>query len=607
MSNAKAAKTSNLVEVSKTTPTTETNMSDAASVPEVKENKPVRKPRAKSSQALPKTRKPRAAKTASTKKKRTSDGKPKATEPRRKPTTKRPKSASEKPRKPKEQKTVKKRIMNTRQANLDKQGIGIAPARVKNVLTCYVLNRREYEVKRALVDAENKPKKPKPTPENPNPEVPVQGLQIPVARLRPELLEVITAARDYHEHSLQDRFEQQWMAKLRENEAELERFNTARRQEQKEARNNNVEFKSFEFNARFDSSYRKSYEKYKTQTAEDACRSDYERNVLEQMDKDTVRKQYKEARKRARVEQGEKFDLHKFNLAYDKNFYAGLPAFRKRNNEWADASELVSKTMVRVSVKTRYELAAFLDQIVVQYVVNGINNCLAENKRIVQLRHALSRGQDFDEAVPLDRFVRSLDCYQQAVGWVEEIQSAREKYKQDKKHDSTASMTEPEYPAPKTKHEYTFDGYILDICRSVRMRMAERYPEKRDTYLMLSNAKAFKSFCSNIVYETILRVGNTIKRKVEEGKTKTVSGGLVRSVIGDLHTLCGINPNPTFVLIDAALHQYDAWRVQKREENKNKPHSQDNTAAEEAEDPEEVEEVEEVEENEQESEQEEDE
>jgi hypothetical protein len=600
MSNVKTPKTQTPVEVSKTTSSVEVAMSDAAPVPEVKENKAKRQPRAKSSQSAPKTRKPRAPKPAASKKKRAADGKPKNTEPKRKPAVpKRPKSASERSRKPKEPKVVKKRIMNTRQANLDKQGIGIAPARVKNVLTCYVLNRREYEVKRALVDAENKPKKPKPTPENPNPEVPAQGLQIPVARLRPELLEVINAARDYHEQSLQDRFEQHWMTKLKENEAELERYNVARRQ----ARKSNAEFKTFDFNARFDPSYRESYKKYKTQTVEDSCRSDYERHVLEQMDKDTTRKQYKEARKQARAEQGENFDLHKFNLSYDKNFYAGLPAFRKRNNEWAEASELVSKTMVRVSVKTRYELAAFLDQIVVQYVMNGINNCLAENKRIVQLRHALSRGQDFDEVVPLDRFVRSLDCYQQAVSWVEEIQGAREKYKQDKKRDPSATMSEPEYPTPSTRHEYTFDGYILDICRSVRMRMAERYPERRDTYLMLSNAKAFKSFCSNIVYETILRVGNTIKRKVEEGKTKTVSGGLVRSVVGDLHTLCGISPVPTFAAIDSALRQYDAWRVQKREENKNKPHSQESAT----DDVEEAEEVEDVEENEQESDQEEDE
>ena len=601
MSSTKAVKSPDTVESARSTPAAEINMYDASPIPEVKENKTKRQPRAKISQAAPKARKPRAPKAAAPKKKRAADGKLKTAESKRKPAApKRPKSASEKPRKPKEPKVVKKRIMNTRQANLDKQGIGIAPARVKNVLTCYVLNRREYEVKRALVDAENKPKKPKPTPENPNPEMPNQGMQIPVARLRPELLEVITTARDYHEQILQDRFEQQWMAKLKENEAELERYNLARRQEQKDARKNNVEFKTFDFNSRYDAAYRKSYEKYKSQTAEDSCRSDYERHVLEQMDKDTTRKQYKEARKRARAEQGEKFDLHKFNLFYDKNFYSGLAAFRKRNNEWAEASELVSKTMVRVSVKTRYELAAFLDQIVVQYVMNGINNCLAENKRIVQLRHALSRGQDFDDVVPLDRFVRSLDCYQQAVSWVEEIQGAREKYKQDKKRDPSATMAEPEYPAPSTRHEYTFDGYILDICRSVRMRMAERYPERRDTYLMLSNAKAFKSFCSNIVYETILRVGNTIKRKVEEGKTKTVSGVLVRSVVGDLHTLCGISPATTFAAIDAALRQYDTWRTQKREENKNKPHSQDATA----EDAEEPEEVEDVEENEQESDQE---
>jgi hypothetical protein len=317
---------------------------------------------------------------------------------------------------------------------------------------------------------------------------------------------------------------------------------------------------------------------------------EYERHVLKQMDEAT-REKYDTKRKAAAADKAT-FDLKSFNLSFDKDFYAGFAAYctehdnyqlgrkfknaktgveREKYNEWSRAATLVNKLGIRLSNETRTILACYLDNLVIQYARNGIHNCIKEGLSIVQLRHALAPSDGFEERVPLDSFARTLDGYQNALNWLEVCREVRDEIRKHKAEGEDATCDLPEYPVPQNQTE-DFQGYVVEICRSVRIQMAadQKVVTTKQAYLSTSISKPFKKFCSIVVYEAIKRVGSILKEAVSLTGVKTVSDQLMYHALRQIHNVCGVDFTPVVADMEVRLARFKKWRSDRRLARKDK-------------------------------------
>ena len=428
--------------------------------------------------------------------------------------------------------TKSKRPYNMKPSPFDFAGIGLGPAKVKKVLIKHAFNPVEYTVRSALLEAENRPVRPKPTPENPDPEMSKQGPQTPVDQIHPNYLSVIKQAEELHKQSL--------------------------------------------------------------------C-EEYEKSVYAGYSADK-KKAYQDLRKKF-LQAENSSDLKSFNLQYDKNFYHGFDKFceekdsylltkmvankstgdkKERFNQWTRAMALVNKMCIRLSSGVRDVLACYLDNIVVQYAKNGIHNCLLENHSNLQLRHALNHSDGFDSRVPMDAFARTLDGYQLALNWIsacqqtkDEIKDLRDKIKKGKIKGKTVEVEMPEYPDPK--YDENFEGYVVEICRSVRMELAEKQNTTagKTQYHNIKISENFKKFCSIIVYESILRIGSHLKEMVNFMGVKTVSKKLMYNTLRQVSNMCGFDYESIQKDMDERLSKFEEWCHNRRHARRNKKNEKD--------------------------------
>jgi hypothetical protein len=277
------------------------------------------------------------------------------------------------------------------------------------------------------------------------------------------------------------------------------------------------------------------------------------------------------------------FNLRAFNLAYNKSFYDGFAAYCKvkdhyaidrvvkdkdgkdheRYNQWTRAAALVNKSCIRLSKGVRDILACFLDNLVVQYAHNGTVNCIAEDYSNLKPQHALKPSAGFDERVPLDAFARTLSGYQLALSWIEscretqdELAETRRKIKKGEL-EGEASAEMPDYPDPQ--YDENFGGYVPDICRSVRMKLADEQKSAADKakYHNIKTSDHFKKFCSIIIYESILRIGAHLKEVVALKSVKTVSADLMYHTLKQLCNICGVDFAPIQRDMKARLDKFN--------------------------------------------------
>lgn len=403
-----------------------------------------------------------------------------------------------------------RRPHNIKPTTLDVTGIGIGPARVKAVLINEALNPREFAVRKEILRAENRSKRPRPTNDNPNPETPEQGPQIPLKDLPKDVQDVINEAEEHYKSSL----------------------------------------------------YRA-----------------YENDVLSEFDDDT-KNRYMEQRKNA-LEQSKQnsneFNLIEFNKQFNPTFYDNFETWREKNdhyansekyNEWTRANALVNKLCTRLSGHTRNIIASFLDCIVEQYANNGIHNCLLEERHIVQLRHALLQTEGFESRVLLHRFVSSFDQYDIALNWIEELRQTKLEVKALRDAGQEVEFMLPSYP--ELNVDYEFEGYVSEICRSVKMRLAmsQTKEDVRSKYLNTSVSREFKKFCSYLVHEAIVRIGRCLRTTIDRLGVKTISDQMVLYILKQIHNVCGMNWEETKAIMDMRLEQFINWRVRRREERR---------------------------------------
>ena len=134
---------------------------------------------------------------------------------------------------------------------------------------------------------------------------------------------------------------------------------------------------------------------------------------------------------------------------------------------------------------------------------------------------------------------------------------------------STADELDSKVDYPKSKHEHNFDGYVSTICNNALIKFANKAkPEDAEKLMQMSIDREVKHFCSNIVYEAIIRIGNSLRDIIGNGKVKTISDTMVRNTIRQMHVMTGVSYDAFNTHTTQAMAKFNEIRVSRRAERK---------------------------------------
>lgn len=531
---------------------------------------------------------------------------------------------------PKEE--VKKRVRNEKPAAIKNNGVGIAPVRVRNILIRR-LNPREFAVRRAIDEAEALPKRGKPTEGAPivdaatpvtiaemknyhNEKYPERTAQYADAyalieeatqQHKANLLRTYEALK-VRSHSENDKKLYPWLTEL--SEKQRNKIQTELKIARQNFKNERLNMQASAFIASMSKTQRADYDTKRAEAAKDP-----------EFDEHTFNKSYDSMFYTLETAQ---FDVQKFYKSVDKHFYNDFGKFpdpydaleevedlsqltaeqtkeyvakrdeaakskdfdrvkfmreyplkvfvmRPKFNEWSRARALVNKLCTRISGESHSLLACFLDRVVEQYARNGIANCIASDKRIVKMEHALLQSEGFAARVPLHNLVLTLQNYKNIVQWHEKCVAAKEAKEAAAKDKKDVAAAEEEVKFPAFLQDYNFNTYVSDICRNVRATMAaEADAAKRDTdYSSISISNEFKTFCSYIVYEIIQRVGTFLRDYLVSRQLKTVTMEIMKETIRTLHTLLDMDYARTLSVLEPSLQTYVEFCEQRKIDRRN--------------------------------------
>ena len=243
------------------------------------------------------------------------------------------------------------------------------------------------------------------------------------------------------------------------------------------------------------------------------------------------------------------FDEESFILSFDKNFYDTFNVESDGElDELKQAVNLISKLKVRFSASPKILISSFIELLIKQLVSNGIYNCMKSDKKTTHLKHALDNTLDgFDERFPLFPCILNFKTYINAVKNDELLESNK----------------------LNTQGIYHFKYYIKEICKNVRIKMANDELNNEDQvqkYTNINISKDFKEFCSDLVIEFIMKLGQILKTEINTRHVKTVNSTIVKSMIYNIHSFCGVDPTSTFKFIDDKINIYNKYLYVKNKE-----------------------------------------
>lgn len=291
-------------------------------------------------------------------------------------------------------------------------------------------------------------------------------------------------------------------------------------------------------------------------------KEEYSRQVVSGMSK-SDKKKYQKARKRAKsafdhaaknsfTDDGESFDVVKFDEKYSKNFYKdfhpSLPDPGEKTELHVQA-DLVSKGKIRLGANVKVIFTAFVECLVRQMAVNGTYCCVGGKKMIVNVEHVLDFSKEgIDTRFPLWRFVRGLRAYQEAIDRPDDEEEDNQK-----------------------GH---FNLYVGECFKAARQSMTKKKAtlgavvpkETSAKYARSSISKSLRVFCSNVVVEVLEMISRMLRSELKDKRVKTVTNAMLRTVLQHIHTICGVDYEPTRKFIQEVSAKYVTHVAQRRKE-----------------------------------------
>ena len=419
--------------------------------------------------------------------------------------------------------------INTKPVIAKITGINISPAKVKTIISNYVLNKDVYDAVQEL-------KKSSPYSETTlvnEKSVIVEHVGIPVSKMSKKTQDFISVANKEYESSYKMEFAKTKIAALPD--------------DVRTAYNN----------------------------AKSVARDEHDKNIAEVYLVDTS-----------------VFNVEQFNSQYMPDFYKDFVLPKSDSNEWKNSIDKINKLKNRFSTNSRVFISAFVENIIKQLVSTSLVSCVSDNKKIIQLSHILDASKEgFADRFPLYALIENLTTFKQAQAYVKNPQSAKvsevadvaevaepqddsdpdasKRLKNDKSNDIFS------LDGVSLEVQYQFRYYVAEICKEIRMDLANTEVDSEgklmDVYKNTSVSKLFKNFCSTLICEFLMRIGKMLLIEVNARGIKTVNDSIINTVIAHYHTVCNVDKTNTITFIQEVTSKYYSYvsdRQQKRKDAK---------------------------------------
>lgn len=409
------------------------------------------------------------------------------------------------------------RNINDKPTLSDKAGINISPAKVKNIISNYVLNSDAHK---ALVELKNA--SPRDLHEDSSDASKVTGKfdGTPVSQLSQETQDYVSNAISAYEDNIKDKFAAAFIKSM-------------------------------------DSSTKSRYSK-ELKTAKDAYEENFTKEFFDS--------------------ENTPFDTHAFNAKFDSKFYDAYAVNKTKrdsdesSDQWKYAINCVTKLKNRFSTNARVFLSTFAELVIKQLARNGSVSCVGDKKRIIQLNHGLDTSKDgFSERFSLYPLITNLETFKQAHEYLNQEKSETKTTEKGEK--STPRNTDIfKLDGLELSEQYSFRFYIAETCREVRMELAKTLDadgKENEVYNYTSVGKIFKNFCSTLVCELLMKLGRMLEKEIETRGIKTVNDTIIGAVISHYHIVCGVDEGPTFDFIRQATAKYYKY-IDERHKNREK-------------------------------------
>ncbi len=406
------------------------------------------------------------------------------------------------------------RKVNEKPALATKAGINISPAKVKNIVSNFVLNRDAHK---ALVEL--KKASPRDLHENSEDSSKVTGKfeGTPINQLSQETQDYIKKATSSYEDNIKDVFAH-----------------------------------------KFIKSMTKPVKTQYSNELHDAMESHESNFTKEFFDSENT-----------------PFDIHAFNESFDSKFYEEYNKDKttrdadSSTDQWKSAINCVTKLKNRFSTNARVFLSTFAELVVNQLARNGSISCVADKKRIIQLNHGLDTTKDgFSERFSMYPLIANLETFKQAHTYIEQEKNTEHK-KGEKGTPRNTDIFKLDWL--ELSEQYSFRFYIAETCREVRMELAKTLDDdgkENEVYNYTSVGKIFKNFCSTLVCELLMKLGRMLEKEIETRGIKTVNNTIIGAVISHYHIVCGVDEGPTFDFIRQATAKYYKYIDERHESRK---------------------------------------
>ena len=405
-------------------------------------------------------------------------------------------------------------------------GINISPAKVKTIISNYVLNKDVYDAVQEL-------KKSSPYSETTlvdEKHIIVEHVGIPVSKMSKKTQDFISVANKEYESSYKMEFAKTKIASLPD--------------DVRTAYNN----------------------------AKSVARDEHDKNIAEVYLVDTS-----------------VFNVEQFNSQYIPDFYKDFELPKSDSNEWKNSIDKINKLKNRFSTNSRVFISAFVENIIKQLVSTSLVSCVSDNKKIIQLSHILDTSKEgFADRFPLYSLIENLTTFKQAQAYVKNPQSAKVSEVADvaEPQDDSDPNTSKRTKNDKSNDIFSLDGvslevqyqfryYVAEICKEIRIDLSNTEVDSEgklmDLYKNTSVSKIFKNFCSTLICEFLMRIGKMLLIEVNARGIKTVNDSIINTVIAHYHTVCNVDKTNTITFIQEVTSKYYSYvsdRQQKRKDAK---------------------------------------
>jgi hypothetical protein len=276
-----------------------------------------------------------------------------------------------------------------------------------------------------------------------------------------------------------------------------------------------------------------------------------------------------------------KFDLMKFNKSYDPKFYDGMES--KFDPKWTKLTDtklfsycntLINKSKVRFNADSKVFVTAFIEYIVKQLVINGTQNCINSNKKIIQLPHALDTISSEFVMFP---FIASTNAYKKYFAHKDKKESKKESKKEDDDEDDedddeddASETSEPSSDEnPKVTRQTQFRYYVGELFRDVRMELSDADSTVETAELSKFNqtsvSKNLKQFCTDVILELLHMFGSILKTEVMTRSLKTVNYSIIAALVYNCHLVHNIEFKNTIKFIQDKNNIYTISKENSKE------------------------------------------